>query len=110
MTIADFLYGLGISAALTTALIFLVKAIYRATGKEKSKRIYPAAAQAFLDHRDRLLLNLKELDFDLAMKKISPEDHAEIRSELRTSLTQTMGELKSLGVDPETPSTSDGRR
>ena len=108
MSIASVIYGLGISVSLTACLLFFLKAFYRATGKDVAKEKRPIELQACLDDRDRFLLNLQELDFDLAMKKIAQEDHEELRSRLRSQLANVVRQIEEMGVDPETSRTSDG--
>ena len=66
MSIVSVIYGLGISVSLTACFLFFLKAFYRATGKDVAKEKRPVELQTALDDRDRLLLNLQELDFDLA--------------------------------------------
>jgi len=107
MTFVSFIYGLGITLALTACALFFVKAFYRATGKELAKDIRPAALQAQLDARDRLLLNLQELEFDLAMRKIAQEDHREMRGKLRSQLADVVRRIEGMGADPETSRVTD---
>ena len=110
MNLVSIIYGLGITIALTTAIVFFVRAFHRATGRDVAKDARSAEVQGFLDDRDRLLLNLQELDFDLAMKKIAKEDHTELRARLRTQLTDVVRQLEEMGVDPETASGSESLR
>jgi len=110
MNIVSIIYGLGITIALTTAIVFFVRAFHRATGRDVAKDARSAEVQGVLDDRDRLLLNLQELDFDLAMKKIAKEDHTELRARLRTQLADVVRQLEEMGVDPETASGSESLR
>ena len=110
MSLVSFIYGLGIAISLTACSLFFVKALYRATGKDREKDIRPLKVQEQLDNRDRLLLNLQELDFDLAMRKISQSDHGEMRSQLRRQLADVVRRLEEMNVDPETSRVTDGLR
>ena len=107
MSIVSFIYGLGITVSLTAGLLFFLKGLYRATGRDPAKDLRPVELQARLDDRDRLLLNLQELDFDFAMKKISDTDYATLRSRLRSQLADVVRSIEDMGVDPETARASD---
>ena len=103
----DWLYGIGISVSLTIALVMALKAVLRATEGEGTSRLRTPEAQALLDERDRRLLNLRELDFDHALNKVSDDDRRDLRVQLRSDLARVLQGLEALGIDPDTAAHSE---
>ena len=62
---------------------------------------------ALLERRDALLRDLKDLEFDLEMGKIEPDDYAQLRATTATAAAQVLERLEA--VSP-TPSGSRKRR
>ncbi len=102
MSAVDWIYGVGISVALTLTLMMAVKAVYRSVSPPDARRVATEAVRALLDERDRLLLNIRDLDFDHAVRKVSDEDRLALVAQLREELVRVLARLEELGVDPET--------
>ena len=101
MSPVSWLYGIGISVALTLAVVWIAKAFFRITEQEGASSARSAPVQALLDERDRLLLNLRELDFDFQLKKVSDEDRDALRRQLRDDLTVVLSKIEGHGVEPD---------
>jgi hypothetical protein len=101
MTLAGLIYGIGISIFLVLALVFGLKALVRASDRDFATTERGAHIQALLDERDRLLLNLKDLGFDHAVRKVSTEDRNAMEEQIRSQLAGVLGELDELGIEPD---------
>lgn len=106
MTLVSVLYGIGISVFLVFALVYALKALVRASERDFATAERSAHIQGLLDERDRLLLNMKDLGFDHAVRKVSQEDRNEMDQQIRRHLAKVLGELESLGIEPDTLNTS----
>ncbi len=101
MTFVSVLYGVGISIFLVLALVYALKALVRASDRDFATAERGARIQGLLDERDRLLLNMKDLGFDYAVRKVSSVDRSEMEHEIRLDLAKVLQEIEELGVEPD---------
>lgn len=106
MTSVSILYGFGISVFLVFALVYVLKSIVRASDRDFATTERGAQIQGLLDERDRLLLNMKDLGFDHAVRKVSNEDRNDMEQQIRKDLAKVLQAIEEMGVEPDTPNRS----
>jgi hypothetical protein len=106
MTLVSVLYGIGISFFILLALIYALKALVRASDRDFATTERDAHLQGLLDERDRLLLNMKDLGFDHAVRKVSAKDKDEMEKEIRVSLAKVLVHIEEAGIEPDAPNVS----
>ncbi|MBR57617.1 MAG: hypothetical protein CMH54_06105 [Myxococcales bacterium] len=107
MSLVGWAYGLGVGLAFLFSFVMAVRGFSRLFDQDRSPIEREARVQALLDERDQLLLNIKDLQFDHAIRKISEADHQELRAELETSLERVLNQLIEMGIEPDVSSLTD---
>ncbi len=104
MSLVGWAYGLGVGLAFLFSFVMAVRGFSRLFDTDRSPIAREALVQSLLDERDRLLLNITDLQFDHAIRKISAVDHAELRAELEEELELVLSKLVKIGIEPDTSS------
>ncbi len=96
------------SVLLGLALLALIAfAVARPFMEKTAADEQPAgSADQLLGERDRVLTQLRDLDFDQAMGKINQEDYAALRAQLVVAGVAILKQLDALGVSGEQPATA----
>lgn len=95
------------SGLLGLALLALIAFVVARPLMEKPVDEQPVSpAEQLLGERERVLTQLRDLDFDQAMGKINQEDYAALRAQLVAAGVAILKQLDALGVEREQPLTA----